>query len=289
MTTQSKLYIRKQPGEADLTVEELRQRLLDGRHAFLKTLQRQIDWVPGLTPFWQRKRRELLQMIHQLGSPHLFFTLSSADLHWPDLHRIIEHQKAIATGTEPFDLSSLGEKERFDRCVNNLTKYPHIVASFLQHRVKLFVQTLQKVPGFEHVDHWYRYEWQHRGSGHVHGFLWLKDGPNIDGMDLENPEHRSRLADYFSTKVFAHVPVQGLPRPPINPCQIQGPSVGKDNRTDVTELLNRCQRHSKCVESYCLRYNSRMKKKSCRFLFPQPVTDEPKIAKNEKGQWSFYS
>lgn len=52
-------------------------------------------------------------MIHQLGSPHLFFTLSAADLHWPDLHRIIEHQKAIATGTEPFDLSSLDEKERF--------------------------------------------------------------------------------------------------------------------------------------------------------------------------------
>ena len=55
--------------------------------------------MPGLTPFWERNRRQLVQMIDQLGSPHLFFTLSAADLHWPDLHRIIEQQKAIATGT----------------------------------------------------------------------------------------------------------------------------------------------------------------------------------------------
>ena len=71
-------------------------------------------------------------MIDQLGSPHLFFTLLAADLHWPDLHRIIEQQKAIAMGTEPFDITTLCEKERLDRCVNNLTEYPHIVASFLQ-------------------------------------------------------------------------------------------------------------------------------------------------------------
>ena len=143
------------------------------------------------------------------------------------------------------------------------------------------------MPGFEYDDHWYRYEWQHRGSGHVHGFLWLKDGPNLQEMDLENPEHRAQLAEYFSTKVFTHAPIPGLPRPPTNPCQIPRPRAGNDNRMDVTELLNRCQRH-RCDESYCLRYNSRMKRKACRFLFLQPVTPVPRIDKNEKGQWTFY-
>lgn len=94
-------------------------------------------------------------MIEQLGSPHLFFTLSAADLHWPDLHRIIEQQRAIAHGTDPLDISTLGERAHYNRCVDNLTKYPHIVASFLQCRIKLFLETLNKVPGFEFTDHWY--------------------------------------------------------------------------------------------------------------------------------------
>ena len=133
MGNQTRLYIRTHPREANLMVEELRERLnSEGRETFLKSLHRHVDWMPGLTPFWERNRRQLVQMIDQLGSPHLFFTLSAADLHWPDLHRIIEQQKVIATGTEPFDITTLGEKERLDRCVNNLTEYPHIVASFLQ-------------------------------------------------------------------------------------------------------------------------------------------------------------
>ena len=94
------------------------------------------------------------------------------------------------------------------------------------------------MPEFEYDDYWYHYEWQFRGSGHVHGFLWLKDGPDLQAMDLENPEHRGRLTEYFSTKVFAHAPIPGLPPPLTNPCQVQGPGPGKDNRTDVTKLLN---------------------------------------------------
>ncbi|KAF8472178.1 hypothetical protein DFH94DRAFT_684627 [Russula ochroleuca] len=27
---------------------------------------------------------------------------------------------------------------------------------------------------------WYCFEWQERGSGHIHGFLWLKDAPKAD-------------------------------------------------------------------------------------------------------------
>jgi hypothetical protein len=119
------MYIRTHPGTADLTVEELRQRLnSDAKTTLINSIQRQIDWIPGLTPFWRRQRSQLINMIEQLGSPHLFFTLSAADLHWPDLHRIIEQQRAIAHGTDPLDISTLGERAHYNRCVDNLTKYP---------------------------------------------------------------------------------------------------------------------------------------------------------------------
>jgi hypothetical protein len=227
MSSQSQLYIWTHPQDANLTVDELRQRLnSEHKETFLKSLRRHVDWMPGLTPFWERSRRQLVQMIDQI------------DLHWPDLHRMIEEQKAIATNSEPFDLATLTEKERMDWCISNLTNFPHLVASFLQQRVKLFLQTLKKVWGFDYVELWYRYEWQHRGSGHVHGFLWPVDGPDLEGMDLENAEHRAQLTDYFWSKVFAHSPIRRLPRPTANPLQLRGPSVDKDNRTDVTKLLN---------------------------------------------------
>ena len=87
---------------------------------------------------------QLVSMIEQLGCPHLFFTLSAADLHWPDLHRLIEEQRAVALGCPPLDLNQLNENARYDRRVDNLTKYPHIVASFLQARVHTFLATLKK-------------------------------------------------------------------------------------------------------------------------------------------------
>lgn len=33
-----------------------------------------------------------------------------------------------------------------------------------------------------------RYEWQHRGSLHVHGFPWKHGAQNIDNIDWSNEE-----------------------------------------------------------------------------------------------------
>ena len=138
------------------------------------------------------------------------------------------------------------------------------------------------------MDHWSRYEWQHRGSGHVHGFLWLKNGPDLDRKNVNDLEHRRELVQFFSNKVFAHSPIPNLGRPAVNPYQLSGPVEGKDNQTDVAELLNRCQHHSKCVEPYCVRYNKRHRAKMCRFGFPRPVCPEPKIEQNQNQQWAFF-
>ena len=285
---QAKMFIRTYPGAADFTVEDLRRKLnSDEKSALIQSIQRSIDWIPGLSPFWHRHRMQLTNMIEQLGSPHLFFTLSAADLRWPELHRLIEEQRAQLTSEPPVNIDQLNQRAAYDRRIDNLTRYPHIVASFLQSRVKTFLESLKQIPEFDYIDHWYRYEWQHRGSGHVHGFLWLKDGPAIDDKDFSNADHRSELAQYFAKRVFSHTPIPHLPRPAINPCQVSSP-VDKDNRTDVAELLNRCQRHSKCLPTYCLRWNNQLRKQACRFGFLHPSCDGPKIEKNHKGQWTFY-
>ena len=67
--------------------------------------------------------------------------------------------------------------------------------------------------------------------------------------------------------------------------QISQPAEGKDNRTDVTELLNRCQRH-RCTD-YCLRKDRASGQMQCRFGFPQDPKEHGEISKNHKNQWVF--
>src|SRR5216110_1599341 len=105
-------------------------------------------------------------MIEQLGSPHIFFTLSAADLHWPELHKLIEEQRAHFTDDPPVNIDQLNEQTAYDRRIDNLTRYSHITTSFLQSRVKVFLASFKQIPEFHYVDHWYRYQWQYRGSGH---------------------------------------------------------------------------------------------------------------------------
>ena len=50
----------------------------------------------GSTPYYQCTFYELLAMIRQLGTPTWFFTLSAADMKWPDRIQIIARQYGVS-------------------------------------------------------------------------------------------------------------------------------------------------------------------------------------------------
>ena len=162
----------------------IQQLQLDNKTTFIQSIQKCINVIPSLSPYWHMHHTQLSAMIRQLRSPHLFFTLSAADLHWPELHHIIEQQRAVRNSDDPLDINTLDPTTAYDHRIANLTKFPYIVASFLQARVKLFLDTIGKCHNMKHIDFWYRFEWQHQGSGYVHEFIWLENGPNIDDKDL---------------------------------------------------------------------------------------------------------
>src|SRR5881398_882029 len=105
-------------------------------------------------------------MIKQLGSDGLiFFTFSSADLHWPELHKLMAGE-------------NLEEGESANLCHKNLVNNPHIAAWFFNKRFKIFFNdVLKKQWNLE--DWWYRFEWQYHGSVHVHGIEKIRNGPKI--------------------------------------------------------------------------------------------------------------
>lgn len=51
----------------------------------------------GTRAYWRQRCSELTEMVRQLGTPTIFFTLSAADYHWPDLFRLLAPNQDPAT------------------------------------------------------------------------------------------------------------------------------------------------------------------------------------------------
>ena len=136
--------------------------------------------VRGSPPYYQRTFYEMLAMIRQLGTPtwfftlYWFFTLSAADLKWPDIIQIIARQY-VFTYTDD-QVAALSFEEKSSRIRHN----PVPAARHFQYRLNTFFNEFLKSPANplgQIVDHAVRIEFQNRGSPHAHCVLWVKDAP----------------------------------------------------------------------------------------------------------------
>ena len=154
-------YVCKKLNGKNITFQDLEERVREGKADLANHIVRSAELLRGTRPFWAARGRELEAMVLNLNAPHLFITASAADLQWFDLH-------AQMPGFERH--SERTEHEQYRAASDNLTHNPHIAAKYLTCRFELFLKhVICKV--FKVRDHWYRYEWQARGSGHVHSFL----------------------------------------------------------------------------------------------------------------------
>ena len=151
----------------------------------------------GTRAYWSARRAELTDAINILGSPHAFITLSAADLQWLSLHSHMPSECEVPEG----DQRAFRRQRRL--ALNN---NPHIAASFLHRRVELFMKHVI-CPMLKVKHYWFRFEWQERGSGHIHGFLWLRDAPNPDDIDwnhvkkpdsIISDEQQEKIATFIS-------------------------------------------------------------------------------------------
>jgi fructoselysine-6-P-deglycase FrlB-like protein len=84
---QSGIFLKQNPGEAHLTIDELREMANSGNaNLFISKVSRYVGNIAGTNAYWNKVRDELKAIIANVGAPTLFFTFSSADMHWPELH-----------------------------------------------------------------------------------------------------------------------------------------------------------------------------------------------------------
>jgi hypothetical protein len=227
--------------------------------------------LPGARPFWSDASRKLKAQIRDpdCKSPHLFFTVSAADIQWPDLH---EHMPAHP-GAPPEN-----EQEAYRKRMANLNENPAIAAYYFQKRWKVFFEEVVG-PQLNVVDHWWRFEWQHRGSSHIHGFLWLRDAPSVENLKLDDDQSMHQFITFWEPLVSTWNPKPTHPPAPMHPSSRPFTTLS-DTQQELVELINRVQRHAKC-SSYCLHRDKTTREEVCRFRFPQDLRDLTELVQKE--------
>eukprot|EP01018_Ginkgo_biloba_P038592 Gb_30228 [translate_table: standard] len=260
------------------TIEELRYHLdtlPDARLA--ERVMRFGTTLRGTRAYWNKCRSELTDLVHQIGCPTIFFTLSAADMQWPDLHRLMP-------GTSPNDPCAAQQW-----WYKNVIDYPHIVAAYMHQRHTLFrEEVLTKFHGA--VEFWSRYEWQHRGSPHVHGFHWLDGAPDMDALHWDDPYQVLEAKHFFDTIMHAWNPREPHQRNIQvhrslldDPCLLDTRKIfEREARKDYEELVNHVEQHTKCNEGSCLRKKGRSL--VCRYNAPWELRSESTLFIDENGQ-----
>ena len=107
------------------------------------------------------------------------------------------------------------------------------------------------------TDYWVRFEWQHRGSPHVHGLAWLPDAPDVtqlvssadkihDSLQEEISKYADNLVSTCNPAVFPDGSnIDAAPHPKTDP-HICNKVYGdiQDFDEDLAGLVATCQRHT---------------------------------------------
>ena len=119
--------MKQNPSEAHLTIDELREMAENNDStSFMSKVSRYVANIAGSNAYWHKVKEDLKAIVTNVGTSTFFFTFSSADMHWAELHSL-------------FYDSIDSELSSQDRC-RNLIDNPHIVDWFFTQRLESFVK-----------------------------------------------------------------------------------------------------------------------------------------------------
>ena len=266
-------YVSRNQEERELTAGDIAAMLEVDNKELASKVRKSAASLTGTAPYWAKKSQELAAMIRQLGTPNAFITHSAADIQWPDLHRYMPNQ-APRDATE-------AQRQRING--TNVNENPALAAWWFYRRWNLFFTHVIK-PLFGVKEWWIRFEWQHRGSSHVHGLIWMKGAPSPDELDMNDRGSVANFLNFWASRVTAINP--GLQ---VQPSAIHPSALHPDDQTytfrSLAQLINRVQRHTRCTP-YCLRRPKGSEANApthCRFKFPQELQGESGLVRNDHG------
>jgi ATP-dependent DNA helicase PIF1 len=164
----------------------------------------------------------------------------------------------------------------------NLNDNPAIAAYYFQKCWEIFYKEVVK-PQLKVIDYWWRFEWQNRGSSHIHGFLWLEDAPPVEDLKLDDDQSVHQFVTFWDKLVSTWNPKPNHLPARVHPASLPFTALS-DTQQELVELINRVQRHAKC-SSYCLRRDKTTRQEVCRFRFPQDLRELTQLIQKEGESW----
>ncbi|XP_024116598.1 uncharacterized protein LOC112138269 [Oryzias melastigma] len=189
----------------------------------------------GTPAYWEKTTRDLFAMIRQLGTPTLFCTFSAGEFRWPEVIEAIKRQQGEEVDFKELDWSTKCDILRSNP-VTAMRMFDKRVEALLRDLIFSPAQPLGKV-----IDFFYRVEFQHRGSPHIHCLFWVEGAPVFEKDDDKT------VCDFVDKYISAQIPDQH-----------KQPELYKK----VTEVQKHSWKHTRtCFKTV----NS-----GCRFGFPKP-------------------
>ena len=250
-----------------------RSKSLDGTNTyFLDDPVSVLDNVRNTPRYWQKMRYELNAKLENLGPFQYFFTLSCADMRYPEnftpflqdqtIHyEEINFQEQVFIGKEREPLMDYLSRHA---SMQDFIKRNLLNATLTFHqRVKMFMKHIIMNKGSPLKIRYYSYkvEFALRGAAHIHGVLWL-DWDNFSALKSDNSEDTKVNA---LISAFNKIKDDAILSPPDKEILSELADLSitcslKDPRT--IEIVKQVQIHNHTKA--CQKYSSK-----CRFSFPR--------------------
>ena len=88
--------------------------------------------ICGSPPYWQHELHDVLAMLHSIGIPTWFLTLSAADLHWPEMIQAVAMQYGSKLSWRYVLKMTMQERSKY------LHQNPVTGVHMFQHRLESF-------------------------------------------------------------------------------------------------------------------------------------------------------
>ncbi|CAG7723295.1 unnamed protein product [Allacma fusca] len=148
--------------------------------------------------FWESQKKDLMAMLRTLGIPTFFISMSAAEIQWNPL--IVHLIKLL----ENLNITELeGEQMSWEKKAELIRNDPVTCSRYFDYRFRTFFNVLLK-PGmifnqYELLDFYWRVEFQHRGSPHIHMLIFLKNSPKLDDEDPSSYQRCEEFIHQFIT------------------------------------------------------------------------------------------
>ena len=174
VNTQKSVYLKKQPQDANLTVEELTKIVQENGPEFKAILGRMNTYnsnINGSSAYLFQRRMELEALMQQEGFCTLWYSCSAAENYWHDLMVVLDPK---------FDFREFANEEERAKYRRKLVRdNQHIVDHVLFERFKSLFGHLFGDQCLAAAWNWYRGELQGRGCYHMHGCCKLEEDTGL--------------------------------------------------------------------------------------------------------------